>query len=128
MKKQRILKIVLILVVLIVAARLALPYIVLKYLNRTLAEMPGYRGHVEDVNIALLRGAYQVDSIYLNKHDSVSNKETPFFAAQLIDLSVEWRSLFKGEVVGELVFHEPTLRFTKDRVEVDQVKKRFNRL
>jgi len=85
--------------------------------------MPGYRGHVEDVNIALLRGAYQVDSIYLNKHDSVSNKETPFFAAQLIDLSVEWRSLLKGEVVGELVFHEPMLRFTKDKVEVDQVKK-----
>lgn len=123
MKKQRILKIALILVVLIVALRLALPYIVLKYVNKTLATMPGYRGHVEDVNIALLRGAYQVDSIYLNKYDSTSDKQTPFFAAQLIDLSVEWRSLLKGQVVGELVFHEPMLRFTKDRVEIDQVKK-----
>jgi hypothetical protein len=36
---------------------------------------------------------------------------------------VEWRSLFKGSLVGELVFYEPTLRFTADKVEPDKIKK-----
>jgi hypothetical protein len=122
-RKQKILKIVLIAVVLLVAVRLALPYAILKYANNTLATMPGYRGHVEDIDLALFRGAYQIDSIYLNKYDSVTQKETPFFGAKEIDLSLEWRSLFKGSIVGELMFIEPTLRFTAEKVEPNKIKK-----
>lgn len=122
-KRRKALTVVLIIVVLLVAFRLALPSIVLHYANKTLSEMKGYRGHVEDIDIALLRGAYTIDSIYLNKYDSVHDKQTPFFAAKTIDLSVEWKALFKGEVVGELIFHDPMLRFTKDKVEPKDVRK-----
>ena len=83
--------------------------------------MSGYRGHIYDIDIALIRGAYQVDSIYLNKYDSVSGKETKFFDASLIDLSVEWKALFHGSIVGELEFVNPVLRFTKDKVEPKDV-------
>jgi len=122
-RKYRIWRIVIIALVLIVAVRLALPYAVLRYANKTLAEMPGYRGHVKDVDLALIRGAYQIDSIYLNKYDSATKKQTPFFGAKSIDLSIEWKSLFKGEVVGQLTFLEPTLRFTAEKVEPDKIKK-----
>ena len=84
--------------------------------------MKGYRGHIEDVDIALIRGAYKIDSIYLHKVDTATDKETPFFAASVVDLSVEWKALFHGSIVGEMVFERPMLRFTKDKVEPKQVR------
>jgi len=108
-------------IVLIVIARLVLPYVVLHLVNKNLATMKGYYGHVKDIDLAIIRGAYKVDSIYLDKKDTVTNKQTPFFAASIIDLSVEWKALFKGSIVGEVVLQEPMLRFTKDKVEPKDV-------
>ena len=84
--------------------------------------MDGYYGHVKDVDIALIRGAYRLDSIYINKHDSTTDKQTPFFSSRAIDLSVEWRALFHGSIVGELILEHPDLLFTKDKVEPSDVK------
>ena len=112
-----------IVVVVLAGIRLALPYVILHYANKELANMDGYYGHIEDIDVALIRGAYQIDSIYLNKVDSITHKETPFFAAKRIDLSVEWETLFKGGVVGEVIMEEPMLRFTKDKVEPKDIKK-----
>jgi hypothetical protein len=130
-KRLRTLWIILVILAVLAGLRIALPFIVLHYANNTLAKMDGYRGHIADIDIALIRGAYQLDSIYLNKLDSVSNKETPFFAASLVDLSVEWEALFKGELVGEIIFQNPDLRFTRDKVEPKDVRKdsaKFERL
>ena len=102
--------------------RLILPYVVLRYANKTLAEMDGYYGHVADIDIALIRGAYQIDSIYINKVDSTTKKQTPFFSAAEIDLSVEWKALFHGSLVGEFVFEKPRIDFTKDKVEPKDVR------
>jgi hypothetical protein len=122
-KRKKTVKILLVVVVVLVAIRLALPYIILHYANKELASMEGYYGHIEDVDLALIRGAYQIDSIYLNKVDSVSGKQTPFFGAKLIDLSIEWKALFNGSIVGEVIMDEPMLRFTKDKVEPKTVRK-----
>jgi hypothetical protein len=122
-RKRKLLRIMLIVIAVVVALRLALPYVVLHYANKSLATMKGYHGHIQDIDIALIRGAYKIDSVYLNKVDSVSNKETPFFAASLIDLSMEWKALFKGSIVGEVVCENPMIRFTKDKVEPKDVQK-----
>jgi dsRNA-specific ribonuclease len=116
-------KIVLGLIVLIIALHLALPHILLRYANRALADMKGYYGHVEDIDVALWRGAYVLDSIYINKVDDTSGKQTEFFASRAVDLSIEWKALFKGHIDGEIIFEQPQLRFTKDRVELDDVSK-----
>lgn len=116
-------KIIIVVVVVLVVFRLLLSSIVLHYANKTLAEMPGYYGHIDDIDISLYRGAYQIDSIYLNKKDSVSGKQTDFFKAANIDLSIEWKALFKGSLVGELVFSSPKLIFTKNKTEIGDVKK-----
>jgi hypothetical protein len=122
-KRKRVLTILLVILALIVAVRVALPYIILNYANKTLAEMDGYNGHIEDIDLAILRGAYKIDSIYINQVDSVTKKETPFLAASLVDLSIEWRSLFKGSLVGEIIVEEPLVRFTKEKVEPKDVQK-----
>lgn len=122
-RKQKSLIIICSVVAFVVVVRLILPYVVLHYANKTLAEMKGYYGHIRDIDLAIIRGAYKIDSIYINKLDSVSNKQTPFFGAKEVDLSVEWKALFHGSIVGELVFEEPSLRFTKDKAEPAEVRK-----
>ncbi len=49
--------------------RIALPYIMLHYSDQKLAAMNGYYGHIRDIDVALYRGAYTIDSFYLNKQD-----------------------------------------------------------
>ena len=109
--------------VLLITIRLILPYVVLHYVNKTLANMKGYYGHIDDINLSIYRGAYIINHIYLNKVDSVSKKQTDFFKSRDIDLSLEWGALFHGSIVGELTFNSPELIFTKDKVEIGDVKK-----
>ncbi len=116
-------KIFLIVTALVLLVRIILPYVVLHYANKTLSTLDGYYGHIDDIDLAIVRGAYQIDSIYLNKLDSATGKQVPFFAASVVDLSVEWKALFHGSIVGELVFQNPVLRFTRDKVEPNEVTK-----
>ncbi len=125
-RRGRVWKIVLITLAVLIAIRIALPYIVLHYANKTLAEMDGYYGHVEDVDLHIYRGAYQLDSLYINKVDSASGDQTEFFSSRMIDLSVEWQALFDGKIVGELEFQKPKLVFTKDKAELTDVAKDTN--
>lgn len=120
-KKRRTAKILIGILGAIVVIRLILPYVVLYFANRSLANMNGYYGHIHDIDLAIIRGAYKIDSIYINKKDTVTSKQTPFFASKVIDLSVEWKALLKGSIAGELVFQGPFLLFTKDIVEPKEV-------
>jgi hypothetical protein len=122
-KKRKAAAIVLIVLAILVAIRLVLPYVILHYTNRTLDTMEGYRGHIEDIDLAIIRGAYKIDSIYLHKVDSITKKEIPFLAASVVDLAIEWKALFKGSLVGKVVVEEPMIRFTKEKVEPDDVQK-----
>jgi len=109
--------------VLLITIRLILPYVVLHFANKTLANMKGYYGHIDDIDLSIYRGAYIINSIYLNKVDSVSKKQTVFFKSHDIDLSLEWGALFHGSIVGKLIFDSPKLIFTKDKTELSDIKK-----
>lgn len=126
-KKRRWLRnTLLILLVLLIGLRIALPYIVLRLLNKQLAGIKEYYGHIADVDIHLYRGAYVVKDMYLVKleHEG-QNKKTdsiPFFKTPNIDLSIEWKSIFKGRVVGKVYMQEPVLNFVKGRHKGEDVK------
>jgi hypothetical protein len=83
--------------------------------NKKLAEIDGYAGHVEDIDIWLIRGAYQIREIKLEK--TGGEIPVPFYSADIIDLSVEWKSLFKGRIVGEIVMIQPKLNYVKGPTE-----------
>lgn len=122
MRKKLIISLGVLLLV-VISIRIALPYVLLHFANKELATLDGYRGHVNDIDLAIFRGAYQIDSVYLNKYDSAKDRQTPFFGAKRVDLSIEWKSVFKGSLVGEIELESPTLRFTKDKVEPKDVRK-----
>ena len=114
-------KIVIGIVVVLLAMRIALPYVMLHYANKELAGINGYYGHINDLSVSLFRGAYTLDSIYINKTNEGSDAQMPFFSSALVDLSLEWGSLFQGKIAGEIVLIQPNMKFTENKVELDDV-------
>lgn len=96
-----------ILIVLLIAFRIALPYIVKNYVNKVLADIPGYYGQVEDIDLSLITGAYTIDHLYLNKVNAGS--QIPFLEFEKTNISIEWSSLLKGKVVSEINMTRPTV-------------------
>jgi len=120
-KRRRI--ILLSVIAALVIFRLILPYIVLNYVNKTLANIDQYYGHVEDIDIALIRGAYVINDIKIEKKDSLGHLDTiPFFTSPEIDLSVEWKAIFKGSIVGEIYVENPVLNFVNGKHKDENVK------
>jgi len=107
------------------AARIALPFYVKDYVNSRLAALNGYTGSVEDVHIALWRGAYRIDGLRIVRRNG--QQQTPFFSSDHVNLSVEWRSLFKGQVVAEGEFQGPNLNLVKaENEQQSQLGKEVN--
>jgi hypothetical protein len=101
--------------VLLIGLRIALPYILLRLVNKELQHIPGYTGHVDDIDVALIRGAYKIKNIKLEK--TGGKVPVPFFSAPLIDLSIQWESLFHGRIVGKIEVDQPMLNFVKGPTE-----------
>ncbi len=97
------------LIVILIAARLALPYFLHRYVNNTLSKIPDYIGQVGEIDVHLWRGAYKINGIELRKKSG--KVSTPFFACKSADLSVQWKELFNGAFVGEIEMDEPQLNF-----------------
>lgn len=93
----------------LLAARLALTPLLLRFVNQKLDEIPDYQGHIENVDLHLIRGAYQVEGITLEKKSG--KVPVPFFKARQVDISVDWRALVKGSLVSEIEVLGPELNF-----------------
>jgi hypothetical protein len=100
-----------IVVVLLVVARAALPYAVKDFINRKLVALESYDGHVEDVDIALWRGAYRLEGLRIVK--TGSGQAEPFFDGERVDLSLEWKSLLKGRIVSECELWRPNVNLVR---------------
>lgn len=104
-----------VLVVLLLAFRIYLPTLVKNYVNKVLSDLPGYYGHVEDIDIALYRGAYVINGLYLNKVESET--QIPFLDFPETDISIEWKSLFKGKIVSEIIMNHPGINYVVEDQE-----------
>ena len=102
---------------LLVAVRVALPYLVEDYVNDRLAGLDSYDGHVSDIDMHLWRGAYSIDGIEIVK--TGAKRPVPFFKTDRLNLSVEWRSLFRGSVVSEASFVHPEINLVQGKTEAD---------
>ncbi|KAA5546427.1 DUF748 domain-containing protein [Adhaeribacter rhizoryzae] len=100
-------KIVLGIILLLLIFRLALPGMVKHYVNKSLDELPGYNGRVADVDLHLYRGAYTLDELVLIEEKG--NPKYPFLRIQRTSLAIEWKSVFKGRLVGEVLLENPQL-------------------
>lgn len=105
----------LVVLVVAVAIRAALPTLIRDEINSRLQALEGYDGHVEDIDLSLIRGAYRIDSIEIVK--TGSGQPVPFLSCERMDFSVEWRSLLRGSLVAEGEFLSPTVNFVQGETE-----------
>ncbi len=96
-------------VLVLIAFRLYLPTLVKDYLNKMLSEIEGYTGSVEDVDLALYRGAYRISDLSI--FSTTQEIGRPFFATDGIDISLSWKDIFKGSIVGDIKLEKPQLNF-----------------
>lgn len=94
---------------LLIVARILLPYFLERYVNEVLRNIPGYTGYVDDIDVALYRGAYVIEGLHLDKVNA--DVSTPFLNFPKSDISIEWRALFKGKIVSEIILHDPVVNF-----------------
>ncbi|NND45005.1 MAG: DUF748 domain-containing protein [Xanthomonadales bacterium] len=101
--------------VIILLARIALPHVVESEVNKRLHDMGDYRGKVEDVDLALIAGAYSLEGLSVHKLEADVAQE--FVTLKRLDLSIQWGALFKGRVVGEAVMVKPQVHFVQGEGE-----------
>jgi len=116
-KKKRYI-ILFLITILIVAFRLYLPTIAKNYVNKVLADIPGYYGQVKDIDIALARGAYVINGMYLNKVNT--QIQIPFLDFPKTDISIEWKSIFKGEIVSEIIMFNPKINYILENQQTEK--------
>lgn len=112
LRRNKIFLTVAVIATLLIAMRAALPYVVKDYVNDTLRDLKAYEGSVDDVDLAIWRGAYRIDGIRIVKRGA--DRAIPFFSGDRVDFSVEWSSLFKGSLVSEVVFIGPNLNLIQE--------------
>jgi hypothetical protein len=102
-----------------IAARLAAPLIVERYVNRALADMGEYHGRVTDIELNLIRGGYVLRNLEIVKNDATADTP-PFATIPAMDLALQWRALFGGQAVGEAVMHEPQLNLVQSQADEEK--------
>jgi hypothetical protein len=98
-----------ILVLALVAARLAMPSLLKRYVNRVLERSPEYDGSISEVEVHLWRGAYSIRDIRIQHIRHAV--PVPFFECPRLDLALDWRALGHGLARGRIVMEKPHLNF-----------------
>jgi len=116
------LKWIFIVVFILIVVRAILPSLLKNRINKQLSSIDGYHGSVEDVDLALYRGGFRIHDLRLIEEQSLSDT-IPLVNLEMLDFSIEWRSIFDGKFVGEVYFTDLDINFVKRaKVEEDDVK------
>jgi hypothetical protein len=99
----------LLIVAALVAFRVMLPHMLLGYVNQVLGEKEGYRGEVQDIDVHLWRGAYEIVGFSLEKTEG--EVPVPFIDIARIELSLQWSEIIRGALVGDITLHRPEVNF-----------------
>jgi len=98
-----------IILIVLIAIRISLPFVVTKFVNKTLSQLEGFTGSISDVDLFLLAGSYTICDLTLEKR--VGNINEPYLKIPRSVLSVQWKALFDGAIVGEVELTRPELNF-----------------
>src|ERR1044072_6979766 len=104
-----------IVVVLLIGIRLALEPVLLDYASDKLDAPPAYGGHIGDLDLALLRGGYDIKDIEIVKTEA--GQPVPFIKADRIEATVEWHSLLRGSLVAEGDLYRPQVNLVEAESE-----------
>lgn len=108
MRRHRTLLIVVgVIVALLIVGRVALPGFITQQANEKLDEIEDIEGHIDSVQLGILRGAYEVHGLELThtpKGQEVMHVQVPRAA-----MTMSWSELFRGQLVGKVLIEKPQI-------------------
>lgn len=107
--------VIIVIVVILVAVRIAMPYFVKDYVNRQLRHLPDYSGSVKSIDISLWRGAYRINELKIQK--TGGDVPVPFISAPAIDIALQWHALLHGKIAGKIRIDHPDFNFVAGPTE-----------
>lgn len=108
-------RVLLIVVAVLVALRLAAPHALEYAINDRLRRIPDYSGRVTDVDINLWRGAYTLEGLEIRKDGGAIG--APLFSARRVDFSMAWRKLWHRQIVSDIVVRHAQLTLVRGPTE-----------
>jgi hypothetical protein len=101
-KQMRIALIILgIIAIILIAARIYLPFFIEDQINRNINEMEGMSGGVENVSLGIIRGNARLSDLAIY-NEEYPDPSTPFVTVASTDISVNWRALFNRKLVARV--------------------------
>ena len=94
------------LIVVLAAARLALPLYIKHRVNAQLADMEGYRGHVDDVHVALWRAGISLKSLVIRD----TTKKDFELRIRRLSLDSSWGELLHKRLVADITASYPEIK------------------
>jgi hypothetical protein len=111
--------------VLVIAARIAAPFVIKEVLNRKLGNLPEYRGSIDDVELSVFTSKFVVDGLRLDKRRG--DPKLPFLRVERMVVDYRLDELIHGRIVADVDVTEPVMNVmpeaTQKRKPKDQIKK-----
>lgn len=105
--------ILIVIVAVLVVLRLALTPLALSLINEQLRDAGDFRGHVDGLDLSLLRGEARLRDIRIEP--KLERIELPIFQARGVSVNVEWTALLRGRgLVGSLFLDSPVVNYIGD--------------
>jgi hypothetical protein len=117
---RKILVVLGVVAILLIGFRIALPHILVWYINETIEDLPEYHGRVDAIELSLLGGSATVKDIELVKRGE--GIEIPFASIPQIHTSVDWSSLLRGALIGSVVVESPRVSLVAGPEEAEQLE------
>jgi hypothetical protein len=93
----------------IIAARIAAPYVLTAVANHMLQRPGDIRGSINGISLSLLTGGYAIHGLHLYAIDHASGQWQPLLVIDDIDCTTEWSALLHGELAGHIALIRPVL-------------------
>src|ERR1700693_2543515 len=97
----------LILILILAAVRVTMPYILMNYMSAEINKLPEYRVKIADVDMSLILGSYTLKNIQLWKLNDQSAQ--PFLRVSAMNISLQWSALLKGRIVAKVDILHPII-------------------
>ncbi|WP_049723014.1 DUF748 domain-containing protein [Gilvimarinus polysaccharolyticus] len=95
------------------------PFIIKYYLNhRVLNNMGAYSGHINDVDLNIIDGEYQLKQLVITRDKQ--NTRTEFFTVETFAIALSWEGLRHGEILTRVKLTKPELTFLDADKKTDQ--------
>jgi Domain of Unknown Function (DUF748) len=99
---------ILVMVGVIVLIRVILDPIATHFTRRGLEQLEGYRGEFQRVHVTIFSPGYEITRVKLWEHPGGS-AGAPLFYAERVGVSVDWRRLLHGDLVGRARIEQPKI-------------------